>query len=142
MWARCTRWATSPETLTSVTRRTRTAVVRSGLAVDRPKAAGDWAGEQVTDFYELTIFNEIAENARKSLAKGTRVVVVGDAQVEKWTGADGQERTTKRIIVKAIGPDLRWATAKVERTKRPTPGPSTESPRTSLGDTNEEEEPF
>jgi single-strand DNA-binding protein len=119
-----------------------TGVVRSGLAVDRPKVAGDWSGEQVTDFYELTIFNQLGQNASKSLAKGTRVVVVGDAEVDNWTGDDGQERTTKRIIVKAIGPDLRWATATVERTNRPMSRPPTERPETALGDANGEEEPF
>ena len=87
----------------------------------------------MTDFYELTIFNEIGENARKSLAKGTRVVVVGDAEVEKWTGDNGQERSTKRIIANAIGPDLRWATATVERTKRPHHGLPPKAPKLCSG---------
>ena len=69
--------------------------------------------ERVTEFYELAIFNVLGENAAECLAKGTRVVVVGNAEMEKWTGDDGKERTTKRILVNAIGPDLRWATAAV-----------------------------
>jgi single-strand DNA-binding protein len=97
---------------------TGTAVVRTGLAVERPKLAGNWGGERVTEFYELTIFNALGEHVVESLGKGDRVIVTGNAEVEKWTGDDGQERTTKRILANAIGPDLRWSTVTVTKVAR------------------------
>ncbi|HXW77922.1 MAG TPA: single-stranded DNA-binding protein [Acidimicrobiales bacterium] len=113
-------------------------VARTGLAVERPKVPGDWAGERVTEFYELTIFRDLAENAAVSLAKGSRVVLVGNAELEHWTDDQDQERTTKRILVNAIGPDLRWATATVHRPERKTPRSTTED----LAVASDDEEPF
>jgi len=92
-----------------------TAVVSTGLAVERPRVPGDWAGERVTEFYELTAFGSLGEHVVESLQKGSRVVVVGAAEVEHWVDREGKERTTKRIVANAIGPDLRWARATVER---------------------------
>lgn len=115
-----------------------TAYARSSLAVETPKKAGDWAGERVTTFYELTLFGTLAEHAVESFGKGTRVLVIGNAEVEHWIGDDGQERTTKRILANAIGPDVRWATVEVQRATRK--GPDAEEAPTS--DADDEEEPF
>lgn len=101
---------------------TGTAYARSGLAVEVPKKAGDWAGERTTVFYELTVFGSLAEHAVESFGKGTRVLVIGNAEVETWAGDDGKERTTKRILANALGPDVRWATATVAKTTRRGPG--------------------
>jgi single-strand DNA-binding protein len=92
-----------------------TAIVSTSLAVDRPKVAGDWAGERETSFYEVTAFGSLGEHVVESLPKGTRVVVIGNAEIEHWVDREGRPRTTKRIIANAIGPDLRWARAAVER---------------------------
>jgi single-strand DNA-binding protein len=97
---------------------TGTAVVRTGLAVERPKVAGNWAGERVTTFYELVVFGTLGEHVAESLGKGTRVVVTGNAEVENWTDDKAQARTTKRILANAIGPDLRWVTVTVTKVTR------------------------
>jgi len=91
-------------------------VASTGLAVERPKTPGNWAGERLTEFYELTAFGSLGEHVVECLHKGTRVVVTGNAEVETWVDGEGKSRTTKRIITNAIGPDLRWARATVERT--------------------------
>ncbi len=117
---------------------TGTAYAKSGLAVETPKAPGNWAGERVTSFYELTLFGTLAEHAVESLGKGNRVLVIGNAEVETWNGDDGQVRTTKRILANAIGPDLRWATVHVEKATRK--GPDVEEAPAS--GTDDEEEPF
>ena len=111
-----------------------TAVVSTGLAVDRPKVPGNWAGERETMFYELTIFRDLAENAPASLTKGTRVLLVGNAELEHWTDNEGQARTTKRIIVNAIGPDVRWATVTVNRIERRGPGKTADEPSAGTSD--------
>lgn len=95
-----------------------TPYAQGGLAVDTPKTPGDWAGERQTTFIDLVVFRSLAENAAACLKKGMRVVVVGDAEVESWTGDDGKARSSKRILVTGIGPDLRWATAIVNKASR------------------------
>jgi single-strand DNA-binding protein len=87
---------------------------RFGLAVERPKEPGNWSGERETTFFDATAFGTLAEHVAE-LGKGTRVLVIGKAELEHWTDDEGTERTTKRILVDACGPDLRWATATVKR---------------------------
>ena len=94
------------------------AFTRMRLAVSTPKVPGDWAGERETTFYDLTAFGSLAENAAECLAKGDRVVVTGRGEVRTWTGDDGVEHREKGILVDALGPDLRWTTATLTRTRR------------------------
>ena len=56
-----------------------------------------------------------AEHIIASLAKGTRVIVVGTFRTRTWTTSDGQERSTLEVLAEEIGPSLRWATTQVTR---------------------------
>ena len=109
------------------------AVASSVLAVDRPKVTGDWAGERETQFYDLTVFGDMAENVAACLTKGMRVVVIGNAELQHWADHEGQERVSRAIVVTAIGPDLRWATAQVNKVRRRVPA---ERPGTNGAATN------
>jgi len=111
-----------------------TAFCRFGLAVETPKEPGNWSGERETTFYEATAFGTLAEHVAE-LEKGTRVVVIGKGELEHWTDKEGTERTTKRVLVDACGPDLRWASATVQRDKRK----RSSEPAPAVGD---DEEPF
>jgi single-strand DNA-binding protein len=113
-----------------------TPFVRFAIANNRPKVPGDWAGEMVTTFYDITAFGTLADNVADSLEKGDRVVVVGKPEVEKWTDNDGNARETRRIIATAIGAELRWATVTISRAKPPR---QTWTPVSDVGD---DEEPF
>lgn len=95
-----------------------TAWVTFGIAVNSPKTPGDWSGEQETTFYDVVAFNSLAENIVESLTKGTRVVVYGYAEVDKWQDSEGNDRETKKIVADGVGPDLRFATAEVTKTTR------------------------
>jgi hypothetical protein len=61
-----------------------------------------------------------AEHAAQSLAKGSRVVVVGRLQQRAWTAEDGSARSTVevKVVAEELGPSLRWATATTTRTTR------------------------
>lgn len=114
-----------------------TAYAHARLAVEDPVIPGDWSGERVTSFYDLTIFGEMAEHAAQSTEKGMRVVVIGRAELEEYTDTDGQRQTAKKILVDAIGPDLRWATAEVVKLTQG-PGRQVNTTEGSYAD----EEPF
>lgn len=68
--------------------------------------------EKETEFYRLLLFGAIGENVAESdaMAKSTRVIVVGNPDIEERTDEEtGQTITRKKIFVTAIGPDLRFA---------------------------------
>src|SRR5690606_22805965 len=70
-----------------------------------------------TLFMRCSAWRDFAENIASSLSKGTRVVVTGDLVQRSWE-QDGQKRSVVELEVESVGPDLRFATAKVERTQR------------------------
>jgi len=88
---------------------------KARILVETPKVAGDWKGEKRTDWYDVICFGATAEHLAESLRKGDRAVVVGRAEVEEWTGKDGAQHTTSKIIADGLGPDLRFVTATLAR---------------------------
>jgi len=54
----------------------------------------------------------------ESLTRGSRVVVVGRLRSRSWETPEGETRSATEIEADEIGPSLRWATAKVEKTQR------------------------
>ena len=70
--------------------------------------------EQEPSFFTVIVWRDQAEHAAESLAKGSRVVVVGRLQQRSWTAEDGSARS----VAEELGPSLRWATATTTRTTR------------------------
>lgn len=62
----------------------------------------------------------IATNIANSLHKGTQVIAQGRIKQEKYTDRSGAERTTDKLVVDSIGPDLRRYGVDVHEPKRPT----------------------
>jgi single-strand DNA-binding protein len=71
-----------------------------------------------SDFYRVNAWRDLAENIANSLEKGARVVVAGKLESRDWETREGEKRTSWEITADAVGPDLRWATAKVQRAER------------------------
>ena len=69
-------------------------------------------------FLRCNIWREAAENAAESLNRGDRVIVSGRLKARSWETKEGQTRTVMELEVDEVGPSLRYATAKVNRTKR------------------------
>ncbi len=96
-----------------------TAWCTAGLAVNRRNRRDDGSFEELpAEFYQLTCFGDLAEHVAESLAEGDRVVASGKLELETWTGRDGTERTTTKLLADDIGPSLRFATATVNRVQR------------------------
>jgi single-strand DNA-binding protein len=62
------------------------------------------------------VWRDQAEHASQSLAKGSRVVVMGRLQQHAWTAEDGRPRSTVEVVAEELGVSLRWAMATTTRT--------------------------
>lgn len=70
-------------------------------------------------FMRCSVWREAAENVAESLTKGMRVVVTGRLVSRSWDDKDtGQKRSVMEMQVDEVGPSLRYATAKVNKTQR------------------------
>jgi single-strand DNA-binding protein len=71
--------------------------------------------EQELSFFTVIVWRDQAEHAAQSLAKGSRVVVMGRLQQRTWTAQDDNARQVVEVVADELGPSLRWATATPSR---------------------------
>ena len=72
-----------------------------------------------TSFHRCSIWREAAENVAESLTKGMRVIISGVLKQRSYEDKkSGEKRTVIELEVDEIGPSLRYANAKVNRTQR------------------------
>ncbi|GAB2684498.1 single-stranded DNA-binding protein [Nocardia thraciensis] len=69
-------------------------------------------------FLRCNIWREAAENVAESLTRGARVIVSGRLKQRSFETREGEKRTVVELEVDEIGPSLRYATAKVNKTSR------------------------
>jgi len=65
-----------------------------------------------------SVWRQAAENVAESLQKGMRVIVQGRLKSRSYETREGEKRTVFEIDVDEVGPSLRNATAKVNKTTR------------------------
>jgi single stranded DNA-binding protein len=102
-----------------------TAWMRARISV-QPYVKGQ-AEKPEPEFFDLVCFGTLAENVCEVARKGDRLVVRGRLESETWTGRDGMERTSQKIVCDGIGLDLRFAGSGATRstpTLAPTPTPA------------------
>jgi len=80
------------------------------------RQSNEWKDGE-TLFMRCSLWREAAENVAESLTKGMRVIVTGRLVSRSWE-ANGEKRTVTEMQVDEVGPSLRYATAKVNRTQR------------------------
>ena len=113
---------------------------RLGIAVNRPYQGSD--GERATDFFNVTVQRNHAENCGRYLKKGSKVAIVGSLQNRQYEDKDGNKRQVTDIIaneveflsVRSSGDGLEMETAEPIRSGR--------SDRPALEPVNEDELPF
>jgi single-strand DNA-binding protein len=81
------------------------------------RQANEWKDGD-TLFMRCSIWRQAAENVAESLVRGTRVVVTGRLKQRSFETREGERRTVVELDVDEIGPSLRYATAKVQKTQR------------------------
>lgn len=94
------------------------AAVASFTLVSQPrnKVGDEWVdGDPV--FYRCSVWRQMAENVTETFTKGSRVLVHGKLKVRGYE-KDGEKRTSVEIDVEHAGPDLRYATAKINKVGR------------------------
>ena len=74
--------------------------------------------EQEASFFTVVVWRDQAEHAAQSLAKGSRVVVIGRLQQRSWMAEDGNARSVVEVVAEELGPSLRWGTATTTRATR------------------------
>jgi single-strand DNA-binding protein len=82
----------------------------AGIARAMFRVAVSGRREQEPSFFTVIVWRDQAEHAAHSLAKGSRVVVVGRLQQRSWTAKDGSARSTVEVVAEELGPSLRWVT--------------------------------
>jgi single-strand DNA-binding protein len=80
------------------------------------KATNEWKDGEAL-FLRCSIWRQAAENVAESLQKGMRVVVQGRLKQRSYE-VNGEKRTSVELDVEEIGPSLKYATAKVNKTTR------------------------
>ncbi|MBP5308605.1 MAG: single-stranded DNA-binding protein [Clostridia bacterium] len=75
-------------------------VCRFAIAVNRTYASSD--GTRETDFFNITVWRQLAENCGKYLKKGSKVAVVGQLQNRSYEDKDGVRRTVTDVIANEI----------------------------------------
>src|ERR1700754_4246500 len=73
-------------------------------------------------FLPCAVWRQAAENVAESLQKGMRVVVQGRLKQRSYETREGEKRTVVELDVEDVGPSLRYASAKVNKTQRGSSG--------------------
>jgi len=81
------------------------------------KNTNEWVDGEAM-FLRCSIWRQAAENVAETLQRGMRVVVQGRLKARTYETREGEKRTVFEIEVDEIGPSLKFATAKVNRTSR------------------------
>ncbi len=95
------------------------AVATFGVAVNRRwqnRSTNEW--EEAVSFFDVTAWQQLAENVSESVQKGTRVVVAGRLDQRSWETQDGEKRSKVEIVADEIAPSLRYATATIVKNER------------------------
>jgi single-strand DNA-binding protein len=90
-------------------------VASTPRAFDRQ--SNEWKDGE-TLFMRCSVWRDAAENVAESLQRGTRVIVSGRLKSRSSETKEGEKRTVIEMEVDEVGPSLRYATAKVNKTQR------------------------
>ena len=94
------------------------AVANFRLAVTPRIREGDSWKDGETSFFRINVWRQQAENVAETLQKGARCIVVGRLRTRSWETPEGEKRSVTEVEADEIGPSLKFATAKVERSSR------------------------
>ena len=93
-------------------------VCNTGVAINKQWTDKNGVKQESVEFIDLSIWDKMGENVAESLGKGDRVVVVGTLKIRRVEQEDGSKRQFAEIIVKEMGPTMRWATVSTTKNEK------------------------
>ncbi|WP_285240093.1 single-stranded DNA-binding protein [Pseudarthrobacter sp. MEB009] len=96
------------------------------------RTSNEWKDGEAL-FLRAAVWKDAAENVAESLTKGMRVIVQGRLKSRSYETKEGEKRTVIELEVDEIGPSLKYANAKVNRTQRSGAGGQGNGQATSSG---------
>ena len=75
-------------------------VCRFSLAVSRRFTNSE--GERETDFINIVVWRNLAENCHKFLRKGSKAAVVGNIQTRSYDAQDGSKRYVTEVVAEEV----------------------------------------
>lgn len=75
-------------------------VCRFSLAVSRKFTNAE--GERETDFLNIVVWRNLAENCHKYLKKGSKAAVTGSIQTRSYDAQDGSKRYVTEIVAEEV----------------------------------------
>ena len=96
------------------------AVVRFRLACSRrifDRTANEWRDGDPA-FFSVTAWRQLAQNIHTSLRKGDRAVVVGRIRQSSYENSNHEKRISWEVEADAVGAELSWSYAQVQRARR------------------------
>ncbi len=81
------------------------------------RTTNEWKDGE-TLFMRCSVWRDAAENVAESLQRGTRVIVTGRLKSRSYETKEGEKRTVIEMDVDEVGPSMKYATAKVNKTSR------------------------
>lgn len=133
------------------------AVAKFTVVTSRRVKDGDEWKDADTSYWDCVAFKQTAENVCESLQRGMAVIVAGKMAQRSYETREGEKRKTFEVTVDNVGPDLRFATAKVVKAQRQggqadpyggqgrggrQPGPAEDPWATSTAGPNDTDPPF
>jgi single-strand DNA-binding protein len=95
------------------------AIATFGIAVNRRwQNRQSQAWEESTSFFDVVCWGDLGTNVADSLGKGDRVLVSGRLEQRSWETQDGEKRSKIEVVADEVGPSVRWAVARPEKTDR------------------------
>ena len=82
----------------------------SVAASNRAKDGDEWVDKD-TSFFDVTCWDQLAENVADLVGKGREVLVHGQMRQRFWEDKDGNKRSSWDINATHVGLSLRWADA-------------------------------
>jgi single-strand DNA-binding protein len=98
----------------------------------RVKAGDSWVDGEPT-FYRCSAFRQLAETTAETITRGMRLIVYGRFKTRQYE-KDGEKRLSVEIDVEGVGPELRFATATVNKASRSSGGAEPRRPAAQPSD--------
>ena len=82
-------------------------VVKFGLATSERYKDREGAQQERTEWHDVEIYNDrLGDVAEKFLKKGSEVYIEGQIETQSFTDKDGNERKTKRVVLRQFRGEL------------------------------------